>query len=290
MFTMTMITLSIGSSLSLTILLLMLLFLGREHWKNIGQEPEWRNIVLSLLPLFFCYGLYGFLLLFTRERYSLYLTSVVNMIDAISLDQLFRLLLFLFNKQSSIFFQDDAYVRIELKSNKEHGPLSDTIRAKTNYCFIRCIGFLLSNKDESHPLLIYGARFLRYLESILVIQILLRVVTLIITLSLGHDDSFYQYYPVVEWFNWTISLCIGFLVGLFLYVTERVFLIHRPRFKLCIILLPILSTPILLFVLPLSLSSTILQMEQIFLLLSTYWIFSPQEHTQTSLLAQIGAI
>lgn len=285
----TMAILYIGSSLLLGLSLLMTLFLVREHWKNVGQDPEWRNIVLSLLPLFPLYGLYGFFLLFTKERYSIYLTSLIHLIDAISLDQLFRLLLFLFNKQSSLFFQDDAYVHIELKSSKDHGHLSDTIKAKTNYCFIRCIGFLLKSVDESHPLLIYGAKFLRYLENILVIQILLRIISLLITLSLGHNDYFYHYYPLIEWFNWTVSFFIGFLVGLFLFVTERVFLIHRPRFKFYVILLPILSTSFLLLILPLSLSSIILQMEQIFLLLSTFWIFSPQEHTQTSLLTQNSA-
>lgn len=290
------VVLYLTTSLLLLATLLLVLWLIKGHWYNIGQDPDWKRLVLSLFVLFPAHSLFAFLLYFTRERHTPYLESFLFPLNAFSLYQVFQLFLFLFNKQSGHYFQDHAYARIEIKKDSQQGYLPETIRAKTNYCFIQCVGFLLSSLgapskegeeyqranqvNEAHPLLVYGAKFLGTTEILLTGQLVLSLIMSILTLSLGHLEHFARYYFIVPLFSGIVALASILWIGLFLIVVERVIHIYRPRFKLFIISLPILSTFLLVWIFPQSLASFTIQMEQIFLLISTLWIFSSDEHSQ----------
>lgn len=297
------IVLFLVSSLSLAASLFLTLWFVRNHLVTVGPEPDWKNRVLSLFPFFSCYSLFAFLFHFTGKRWEHYTESPLILLNTYTLYQLYQLFLFFFNKQSGIYFQNDAYARIEFKKGAQE-YLPNTIRAKTNYCFLKCVALLLipppsspdgsitrglgteedyykkrKEADESHPCLVYGTKFLTVSEILLVGQILLALLLVVLSLSLGHMEWFAHYFWVISLVQWILCVISIGWIGLFLVIVEPVIHIYHPRFKLILISLPILSYFILINVLQQSLASFIIQMEQLFLLVSTLWVFSSDEHS-----------
>lgn len=260
------------------------------HWINVGQEPDWKSRVLPLLPFFLAHSFDAFLRRFT----PLYTESFLFLYNAFVLHQLFQLFLFFFNKQCSLHFQNDAYAKIEIKKSSQSEYLPDTIQAKTNYCFLKCVGYFLllrhtqkenttpyheQNKvDESHFLLVYGAKFLRVSEVIMITQIFIALFFFILTLSIGHLELYARHFYVLVFSNLLICSIVILCILFFLIITERLIHPFNPRFKLALIVLPIFTTALLQWILPLSLTIFIIQLEQIFLLISSLWVFSPSEH------------
>lgn len=278
-----MLTLSV---LFLSVTLLLTGWIFKLHWTNSGQEPEWKSRVLPLLLLFSLHSVNAFV----QRFMTIYTESFLFLYNAYTLHQLYHLFLFFFNKQSSLYFQHDAYAKIEIKKSSQSEYLPDTIRAKTNYCFLRCVGFLLqpqsqpqqyheqSKVDESHFLLVYGTRFLQVSEGLLVGQIFLALFSLMLSLSVGHMEFYATHFYLIVLCNLFVSLLCFVCITTFLIVTERVIHPFNPRFKLALIVLPICTTALLPRFLPESLAIFVIQMEQLFLLVSTMWVFSPTEH------------
>lgn len=261
------------------------LWVVKCHWYNVGQEPEWQRRVLSLLLLFPLHTCFGFLLPLTLEKYTHYTMAFIIALNTIILHQIYQLFLFLFNKQSVLYFHSNHNTTIDYKRDGKYFILEDTIRVKMNYCFFQCTKAFLQGEEvvkvvegEEHPILRYSATFLSATEFLLIGQMFLSGILLSLTLSLGHLEMFATYFLIPSLICHFLAFLSILCLCLFLLVTDKVIDIYKPRFKLSLIILPMFTSFVVPLLYTFSLSSFIIQMEQLILLIASLWVFSPEEH------------